>query len=54
MVWCPSPVGVVAFLVDGGARWPLTVARGPTTPGDRRRSEGHEEVGNASGVVLTS
>jgi hypothetical protein len=48
-----SPVGAAAFLIDGGARWPAAAMRGPTAPGDRGGSEGHEElVGNAAGATL--
>jgi hypothetical protein len=48
-----SPVGAAAFLIDGGSRWPTVAARGPTAPGDRGGSEGHEElVGNAAGATL--
>jgi hypothetical protein len=46
--WC------AVFLIDGGARWPLAAARGPTGSGDRGGTEGHKElVQNATGAALT-
>jgi hypothetical protein len=50
----PSPVGTVAFLIDGGAQWPTAAVRGPTALGDRGGSEVHEEsVGNVAGAALS-